>query len=50
MTVLLILAALILFGIYYVTTMDFEVGSGFTEKRNDKNIRDVEFTEEQVDE
>jgi hypothetical protein len=39
---LIIFTALILYGIYHVTTMDFEIGTGFTEKK--KKARDAEYT------
>jgi hypothetical protein len=31
-----------LYGIYHVTTMDFEIGTGFTEKK--RKARDAEYT------
>lgn len=42
---LLILAGLVLFGIYYVTTMDFEIGSGFSEEK--RKAKDAEYSVKQ---
>lgn len=41
MFVLIIIAFLIGFGLYYATTIDFEVGDGFTEMK--KNVREVDY-------
>ena len=37
-----IVAVLIAFGIYYLTTLDFEVGSGFSERKT--QAKEVEYT------
>ena len=39
---LIILAFIIGLGIYYVTTLDFEIGSGISEDKS--KAKDVEFT------
>ena len=41
---LIILAFIIGFGIYYLTRLDFTIGSGFHHKKKDTTIRDAEYT------
>ena len=42
MLILLAIAFLIGLGVYYVTILDFEVGTGFTEEK--KQAREAEYT------
>jgi hypothetical protein len=41
MFILIIAILAIGFGLYYITTMDFEVGDGFSEMK--KGVRDVDY-------
>ncbi len=43
MYVLILIAAIIGYGIYRVTTLDFTIGSGITEDK--MNARDVDYSE-----
>ena len=40
---LIVLAFVIGLGIYYLTRLDFTVGSGFHYKKKDNTIRDAEY-------
>ena len=42
MVTLIIIAILVIWGIYYVTTLDFEVGSGISERK--ASAKDAEYT------
>ena len=42
MFTLIFIAAVIIFGIYYVTTLDFEIGSGFSERK--ARAKEAEYT------
>jgi len=42
MLILLVIVFLIGLGLYYVTTLDFKVGNGFTEEKN--QAREVKYT------
>ena len=44
MVFLIALAFIIGFGIYYLTRLDFTIGSGFYHKKKDTMIRDAEYT------
>ena len=44
MVFLIALAFIIGFGIYYLTRLDFTIGSGFHHKKKDTTIRDAEYT------
>lgn len=46
MFILLTIALLVAFGIYYVTTLDFKIGSGFSEDKS--HAKDVDYTENEV--
>lgn len=43
---LIVIAFFVALGIYYVTTLDFEIGSGFSEDKS--KAKDVEYTESDV--
>ena len=43
MIFLIILAFIIGLGIYYLTRLDFTIGSGFHHKKKDTTIRDAEY-------
>jgi heme/copper-type cytochrome/quinol oxidase subunit 2 len=42
MIILIAIILLIVLGIYYIGTLDFEVGTGYTEEKN--QAREVEYT------
>ena len=42
MLILIFIVAVIVLGIYYVTTLDFEIGSGFSERKT--QAKEVEYT------
>ena len=43
MIFLIVLAFIIVLGIYYLTNLDFMIGSGFRHKKKDTTIRDAEY-------
>ena len=43
MILLIALAFIIGFGIFYLTRLDFTIGSGFHYKKKDNTIRDAEY-------
>ena len=44
MILLIALTFIIGLGIYYLTNLDFTIGSGFHYKKKDTTIRDAEYT------
>jgi hypothetical protein len=46
MLTFILIAAVVTLGVLYVTALEFIPGDGNQERRHDRSIRDVEYTEE----